>query len=232
MLVNIFLVALVASPLVAAHGKVAVVTGDAGGNTTALGIKGAVVPGTGSNSKTEVDTTVFKSVKAATNGLGKTTGGGKNTLAGMSAVVAQSGSTLPQVSSSGGTLSGTLHVVTTDGAGPFTAIVDPTGTGKFATGTQADVTTQVPGKKGNILPSGKVPRSLSRLFARMGLHKRAANVNKDFPFQVAIPAGTTCTGTAGGQTGVCLVKFANSNPAGPFGGVFAMQIAGGNTTTA
>jgi hypothetical protein len=59
-------------------------------------------------------------VKAATNGLGKTTGGGKNTLAGMSAVVAQSGSTLPQVSSSGGTLSGTVHVVTTDGAGPFT----------------------------------------------------------------------------------------------------------------
>lgn len=95
-------------------------TGDAGGNTTALGIKGAVVPGTGSNSKTEVDTTVFNSVKAATNGLGKTTGGGKNTLAGMSAVVAQSGSTLPQVSSGGGTLSGTLHVVTTDGAGPFT----------------------------------------------------------------------------------------------------------------
>jgi hypothetical protein len=95
-------------------------TGDAGGNTTALGIKGAVVPGTGPNSKTEVDTTVFNSVKAATNGLGKTTGGGQNTLAGMSAVIAQSGSTLPQVSSSGGTLSGTLHVVTTDGAGPFT----------------------------------------------------------------------------------------------------------------
>jgi hypothetical protein len=94
-------------------------TGDAGGNTTALGIQGGIVPGAGTNSKTEVDTTVFKSVKAATNGLGKTTGGGANTLAGMSAVVAQSGSTLPQVSSSGGTLSGTLHVVTTDGAGPF-----------------------------------------------------------------------------------------------------------------
>jgi hypothetical protein len=217
MLVNIFLIALAATPLVAAHGKVSVVvslicwyilqgmtnvfqTGDAGGNTTALGIQGGVVPGAGSNSKTEVDTTVFNSVKAATNGLGKTTGGGQNTLAGMSAVVAQSGSTLPQVSSSGGTLSGTLHVVTTDGAGPFTgtnssfttsmedtlgltdytAIVDPTGTGKFATGTQADVTTQVPGKNGNILPNGKVIRTVSRLFARMGLAKRAANVNKDF----------------------------------------------------
>ncbi|KAE9378573.1 hypothetical protein N431DRAFT_400316 [Stipitochalara longipes BDJ] len=230
MLVNILLVALAASPLVAAHGKVAVVTGDAGGNTTALGIQGGVVPGAGSNSKTEVDTTIFNSVKAATNGLGRTEGKGQNTLSGMSAVVAQSGSTLPQVSSSGGTLSGTLHVVTTDGAGPFKAIVDPTGTGQFASGTEADVTTQVPGKNGNILPDGQVARAVSRVFARMGLHKRAANVNKDYPFTVAIPAGTTCTGTAGGQSGVCLVKFANSNPAGPFGGVFAMQIAGSNST--
>ncbi|KAN0108909.1 Protein of unknown function (DUF3129) domain containing protein [Hyaloscypha variabilis] len=226
MLVNILLVALAASPLVAAHGKVSVVTGDAGGNTTALGIQGGVVPGAGSNDKTEVDTTVFSSIKAASNGLGRTEGQGKNTLDGMSAVVAQSGSTLPQVSSSGGTLSGTLHVVTTDGAGPFKAIVDPTGTGAFESGTEADVTTQVPGVAGNILPNGNVPRAISRVFARMGLHKRAANVNKDYPFAVAVPAGTTCTGTAGGQSGVCLVKLANSNPAGPFGGVFAMQIAG------
>jgi len=62
--------------------------------------------------------------------------------------------------------------------------VDPTGTGKFASGTQAEVTTQVPGKNGNILPDGKVARTVSRVFARMGLHKRAANVNKDF---VSVP---------------------------------------------
>jgi hypothetical protein len=96
-------------------------TGDAGGNTTALGIQGAVVPGAGPNSKTEVDTTVFNSLNAASDGLGRTEGQGKNTLAGMSAVVAQSGSTLPQVSD-GGSLSGTLHVVTTDGAGPYTGM--------------------------------------------------------------------------------------------------------------
>lgn len=47
------------SPLVVAHGKIAVVTGNLGGNGTALGIKGAVVADTGSNSKTELDTTVF-----------------------------------------------------------------------------------------------------------------------------------------------------------------------------
>jgi hypothetical protein len=45
------LLALTAASLVAAHGKVAVVTGDAGGNGTALAIKGAVVPGPGPNSK-------------------------------------------------------------------------------------------------------------------------------------------------------------------------------------
>jgi hypothetical protein len=51
-----------------------------------------------------------------TDGLGKTKAGGANTLAGMSAVIAQSGSTLPQVSQ-GGSISGTVHIVTTDGAG-------------------------------------------------------------------------------------------------------------------
>ncbi len=45
------ILALAATPLVAARGKVAVVTGDAGGNGTALAIKGAVVPGPGPNSK-------------------------------------------------------------------------------------------------------------------------------------------------------------------------------------
>jgi len=48
---SILFVALAASPLVAAHGKLAVATGDAGGNGTALGIKGAVVPGPGPNGK-------------------------------------------------------------------------------------------------------------------------------------------------------------------------------------
>ena len=58
-----------------------------------------------------------------------------------------------------------------------------------------------------------------------GLVKRAANVNKDYPFKVMIPAGTTCTGTMGGQSNVCLLKVANNNAAGPFGGVVAFQIA-------
>ena len=100
----------------------------------------------------------------------------------MSAAVAQSGSTVPQVSASGGSLSGTLHVVTTDGAGPYTAIVDPTGTGEFASGTKATVSQQVPGAFGEISPSGQVPKSRrwASVLKRAGIMKRAANVNKDF----------------------------------------------------
>ena len=73
---------------------------------------GGVVPGAGRNRVTEVDTTVFNSVKAATDGLGKTKAGGANTLAGIKAVMDQSGTTLPQVGESG-SVSGTYHIVTT-----------------------------------------------------------------------------------------------------------------------
>ena len=73
------------------------------------------------------------------------------------------------------------HVVTTDGAGPYTAIIDPTGTGAFASGTTADVTTQVPGRNGEIFPDGTVvKRGLAAVMKRAGIWKRAANVNKDF----------------------------------------------------
>jgi hypothetical protein len=121
-------------------------------------------------------------VKAATDGLGKTTGQGKNTVSMVSAAMAASGATLPQVSD-GGNLTGTLHIVTTDGAGPYQAIVDPTGTGAFSTGTKATVTQQVPGNRGEIEPNGTVPKArrwASSIMRRAGLMKRAANVNKDF----------------------------------------------------
>jgi hypothetical protein len=66
---SLFIAALMASPFVVAHGKVAVVTGDLGGNGTALGIKGAVVAGAGPNSKTELDTTTFN---VGSNNCGET----------------------------------------------------------------------------------------------------------------------------------------------------------------
>jgi hypothetical protein len=225
---KLFILALAASPLVAAHGKIAVMTGDAGGNTTGLGIQGGVIPGAGTNKQTEVDTTVFNSKNAMTDGLGKTKAGA-NTLAGMSAVMAQSGTTLAQVSD-GGSISGTMHIVTTDGAGPYTAVLDTTGTGAFSTGTKLAVTQQVPGTNGNIA-APKQRRFITRALVNLGIVKRASNVNEDYPFAATVPAGTKCTGTVGGQSGVCLVKIVNPSGAGPFGGVMAMQMAGASSNT-
>lgn len=51
---NFLLMALIAAaPLVSAHGKVAVTTGNLGGNGTAFGIEGGVIPGAGENYQTE-----------------------------------------------------------------------------------------------------------------------------------------------------------------------------------
>lgn len=152
----------------------------------------------------------------------------------ISSAMAQSGDTLPQVNSQ---LSGTFHVVTSDGCGPIQAVVDPTGTGAFSTGTMLATTADVPGTK------GQCPRSITKksyvrsLLENSGLiTKRATNVNQDFKVAFTMPAGTTCTGTVGGQSNVCLVKIANNNAAGPFGGVVPIQMAGGagatNTTAA
>lgn len=74
---------------------------------------GAAVPGTGRNRETEVDTTVFQRRDAASDGLGHTKGNGENNMAMMDSVMAMSGSTLPQVSSNGGHIAMTYHIVTT-----------------------------------------------------------------------------------------------------------------------
>lgn len=231
MFTKAFIFALAASPLVAAHGKVASVTGDAGGNGTALGIMGGVVPGPGRNKVTEVDTTVFGKTKIQSDGLGKTTGNGQNSVSMIKSVMAQSGDTLPQVSANGGSLSGVFHIVTTDGAGPIQGCIDPTGTGSFSQCDPITPDTQVPGKNGNIKATRA--RSVGELFTRSmdKLMKRASNVNTDHPMSFSIPAGTTCTGSMGGVENVCLMKIANSNRAGPFGGVVPFQVAANGTAT-
>ncbi|KAK4189042.1 cell surface protein [Podospora australis] len=224
--------ALTILPLVSAHGKLVSLTGDAGGNGTALAIRGAIVPGTGPNSKTEVDTTVFSKTSILSDGLGKTTGSGKNKINMIIEAMALSGTTLPQISTTqGSAISGIFHIVTTDGAGPLSAVLDPTATGKFSTGIPLTVITQIPGDKGNIAAPKKqqkqqrsvLGRAVDTLLAKRG---GAANVNQSFPFKFSVPAGTVCNGTVAGLTGVCLVKIANSNKAGPFGGVAFVQTAG------
>jgi hypothetical protein len=99
MYAQVILYALAAASVVNAHEKVTVITGDLGGNGTALGIKGAVVPGPGPNYETEVDTTVFWSKDIATDDdIGYTEdGSGNNQLSDLTQAMALSGSTLPQV---------------------------------------------------------------------------------------------------------------------------------------
>jgi hypothetical protein len=180
MYTQIIICALATAPFVAAHGKIAVVTGDQGGNGTALGIRGAIVPGPGPNYLTEVDTTIFWSQSITTDqDIGYTDEAGNNQLTDLAQAMTLSGSTLPQVSA-GGSASGTYHIVTTDGAGPLQALVDESATGKWSTAKSATVTTQVPGTGGNIAAPSK--RGIyGRLLAKFGfVSKRADNVNEDY----------------------------------------------------
>jgi hypothetical protein len=182
---QLMICALAIAPLVSAHGKVAVVTGNLGGNGTALGIKGASVPLTGPNYKTEVDTTVFWSKDIKTdNDIGYTDEAGNNKLTDLVSAMDMSGSTLPQVNS-GGSVNGTYTIVTTDGAGPLQALVDESATGKWSTAKSASVTTQPPGTNGNIAARtvGVIyQRSIwTRSLEKMGLvAQRAENVGKDY----------------------------------------------------
>lgn len=144
---------------------------------------------------------------------------------------ALSGNTLPQAAP-GGTISGVFHVVTTDGCGTIKAVLDPTATGKFSQGTLLTTVQDVPGNNGNC------PRSISKksfvrdVLERSGvITKRATNVNKDFPVSFTLPANAACSGTINGLSNVCLLKIANTNGAGPFGGTVPIQIgAVGNAT--
>jgi hypothetical protein len=121
---------------------------------------------------------------------------------GTAAVMAQNGATLPQVSQ-GGALMMTVHQVNGDGAGPYTCMIDATGTGTNWTPIQ--VTQNIDG------------------------NARGRNNDQqmqDLPLSVAIPADQTCTGTVAGQSNVCMVRCENPARAGPFGGCVPIQMAG------
>ncbi|ETS73048.1 hypothetical protein PFICI_15223 [Pestalotiopsis fici W106-1] len=227
-----------AAGLISAHGNVQVVTGDQGGNGTALGIKGAVVARFGKNAETEKDTTVFggNANDPMKDGLGKTTANGKLQVSDLADAMALSGDTLPQVAADGtGSITGTWRIVTSDGTandknGNLFAVVDETGTGAYSKGTQLTATSAMVGNgKGNV-----VQRMMARALHTIGIQKRATNVGADATFSVKVPAGLTCTGTdaASGMSNFCLMKVVNNNNAGPFGGNIAFQVAGANTTKA
>jgi len=106
-----------------------------------------------------------------------------------------------------GTVSMTFHQVNQDGAGPLTAQIDATSGGTDpAAFKDAKVTQNVPG---------------------IGIGGLSAASTMDFPVKVQMPAGMTCSGSAGGVNNVCVVRLQNAALAGPFGGSAAfVQSAG------
>jgi len=97
-----------------------------------------------------------------------------------------------------GEISMTFHQVNQDGAGPLTAQIDATSGGTDPAAFQdAKVTQNVPG---------------------IGIGGLSAAQTTDFPVKVQMPAGMTCSGSAGGANNVCIVRLQNAALAGPFGG--------------
>ncbi|KAF1983140.1 hypothetical protein K402DRAFT_297092, partial [Aulographum hederae CBS 113979] len=104
---------------------------------------------------------------------------------------------LPTASDSG-EVTMTFHQVNQDGAGPLKAQIDATSGGKDpAAFKDAQVTQDVPG---------------------IGIGGLSGASTTDFPVKVQMPAGMTCSGSAGGASNVCVVKVMNAALAGPFGG--------------
>ncbi|VCU41319.1 Bgt-50567 [Blumeria graminis f. sp. tritici] len=96
----------------------------------------------------------------------------------------------------------TYHQVNQDGAGPLTAMVDATSGGTDpAAFKSAQVTQNVPG---------------------IGIGGLSAAAVMDFPVEVQMPAGMTCSGTVGDAQNVCIVRMQNAAAAGPFGGSVAV----------
>jgi hypothetical protein len=137
--------------------------------------------------------------------VGETIGAGDNDVeSGTSAILAESGDVLPQVSA-GGELKMTLHQVNSDGAGPYTCMINSDGTAQ--SWSEITVTQNVDGNERGRNRDGEAT---------------------DFPLTAAIPADQACTGTVAGQSDVCLVRCQNPARAGPFGGVVPVQMAGGS----
>ncbi|KAK1766772.1 hypothetical protein QBC33DRAFT_588020 [Phialemonium atrogriseum] len=197
---------LAAAELVAGHGAIIQATGDAGGTGMGLGVDTST-PRDGTGRRPfQQDSTRFRGAAADT--FGETLEGGANQLeAGTKAIMAETGDQLPQVSQGGQVLM-TLHQVNSDGAGPYTCMINADGTGTNWTNIQ--VTQNVPGRNS----------------------RNRAGATTDFPLTASIPASQSCMGTVAGQDNVCLVRCENTARAGPFGGVVPVQMADNTTTPA
>ncbi|KAF3922614.1 hypothetical protein AA313_de0208389 [Arthrobotrys entomopaga] len=196
------ILSLVNIPGAAGHGLILSATGDAGTATSkGLGVDDST-PRDGTRRRPfQQDTTIFKGQRtvASAQGCGKTLEGGVNKIDGFTGTMAQV--------TQGGKVSMTLHQVNTDGAGPYTCMVNAAGDGQSF--VQMQVTTQVPGRNGNNI----------------------RNQKKDLPLVAQLPANVQCTGTVGGMSNVCMVRCQNNARAGPFGGCIPVQMVGGSANT-
>ncbi|TLS27975.1 hypothetical protein PpBr36_01721 [Pyricularia pennisetigena] len=194
---------ILAAPLVAGHGAIIKAVGDAGGEGMGLGVVTSTPRDGTRRDPFQQDSTRFKGAQADT--FGETVGGGQNDVESMTkAIMAETGSQLPQISP-GGSLQMTLHQVNGDGAGPYTCELNADATG--SQWQQIRVTTTPPGRNS----------------------RNRDGAMTDFPLVAEIPQRQACSGTVAGQTNVCLVRCMNGARAGPFGGVVAAQIAGSQT---
>ncbi|KAH9883834.1 hypothetical protein F4778DRAFT_788202 [Xylariomycetidae sp. FL2044] len=191
--------------LAAGHSVITGATGDAGGTGMAIGVD-STTPRDGTRRRPfQQDATRFRGDQEDT--IGETIGAGNNNLEqGTQAIMAETGDELPQVTA-GGELSMTLHQVNSDGAGPYTCMINDDGTAE--TWTDIDVTQSPPGEDS----------------------RDRDGEATDFPLTAAIPAGQECTGTVAGQENTCLVRCQNGARAGPFGGVVPVQMAGASNAT-
>ncbi|KPM46310.1 hypothetical protein AK830_g130 [Neonectria ditissima] len=192
---------LLAGRLVLSHSVITNAVGDAGGSGMALGVDTST-PRDGTRRRPfQQDATRFRG--DAEDTVGETIGAGDNDLeSGTSAILAETGDDLPQITA-GGELTMTLHQVNSDGAGPYTCMINDDGTA--ASWTEIAVTQNVEGNERGRNRDGEA---------------------QDFPLTAAIPADQACTGSVAGQEGVCLVRCQNPARAGPFGGVVPVQMAG------
>ncbi|KAF4950053.1 hypothetical protein FGADI_8499 [Fusarium gaditjirri] len=202
---NIIFALFVAADLaaVSAHSVITNAVGDAGGSGMALGVDTST-PRDGTRRRPfQQDATRFRGNAADT--VGETLSNGDNDIEqGTLDIMEETGSQLPQVNP-GGSLEMTVHQVNSDGAGPYTCMINADGTG--TSWENIPVTTNVEGNERGRNRDGE-----------MG----------DFPLVASIPAGQNCTGTVAGEDNVCLVRCQNPARAGPFGGVIPVQMAQGN----
>ena len=170
----------------------------AGASTAAAG--GAAAAGRKANARGLLD-----ALTGGAGGAGGAAGGAAGTKtakgtkeAGVAAAAGAGASSGLPTTSDDGTITMTFHQVNQDGAGPLTAMIDATSGGTDPAAFQkATVTQDVPG---------------------IGIGGLSAAAVMDFPVKVQMPAGMTCSGTAGGASNVCIVRMQNAALAGPFGG--------------